>query len=441
MKTVALVTLGCSKNLVDSEVMLGYLREAGFMPVVEPDKADVVVLNTCGFIKPAKEEAAKAIEEIIHLKKETKKARVKVIVAGCYVERYKSLLSKRYPEVDAWLGVGDFNKVVRAAEGREFRRSRSTFLYDHESPRLISTPSGWAYVKISEGCSHECAFCAIPLIKGPYRSRRISSILREARDLAQRGIKEITLISQDTTYFGRDKGMEDGLARLLQELIDIKEIAWVRFLYGYPEEISDALLDVMREEKICSYLDIPFQHSHPGIIRNMKRAMDGKKALRLLEKIRKKLPDVAVRTSLVVGFPGEGRREFGDLKKFVRTAEFDHLGVFVYSSEEGTSSYFLGDPIPEAEKQSRKNEVMEIQAGISFRNNQKYLFRQLDVLVEGTWKENPSNLIGRARFQAPEVDGVIFIDPPPGKRHVSSSIQKVEITAADIYDLRGKLVE
>lgn len=437
MEKVALISFGCAKNLVDSEVMLGYLEKAGYTFVTTPGEADIVIFNTCGFIEPAKQEARGALKEAVAFKKKGKKT----VAVGCYVERYKERLMKKYPEIDVWLGVNDFDKIVQAIEGKPFKKSQHCFLYDHASPRYIQTPPSWTYVKISEGCSHECSFCAIPLIKGPYRSRSVSSILKEIEKLSSRGVKEINLISQDTTYFGRDQGLEDGLSLLLKELLKIQEIEWIRILYGYPEEISDSLLGVMQEERICSYLDIPFQHSNSRIIKKMKRGMDGRRALKFIQKLREKLPGIALRTSLVVGFPGEGMKEFEDLKKFVQEARFDHLGVFTYSKEEGTDCFDFGDPVKESMKKKRRDKIMAIQSEISFENNKKYLNQSLDVLIEGIPKENPDILIGRGRFQAPEVDGMILIDAPGKWEKVVNTIQKVEITGGDVYDLYGKLAK
>jgi len=437
-KTVSLATFGCAKNLVDSEVMLGYLRRAGYALLPNPEKADVIILNTCGFIGPAKEEAVQALKEAAaHKQRDNHKT---IVATGCYVERTGKGLRSEYPEVDVWLGVKDFNNIVQAIEGRSFRRGKETFLCSHKTPRLISTPPSWAYVKISEGCSHECAFCAIPLIKGPYRSRSLSSIVAEARELGRRGIKEINLISQDTTYFGRDKGIYDGLVKLLRRLIDVPGLRWIRFLYGYPEEITDDLLEIMAEKKICSYLDIPFQHADRRILRGMKRSMDGKRSLALIEKIRNRLPGVALRTSLIVGFPGEGRKEFEALKTFVRTARFDHLGVFTYSPEEGTGSFGSGDPVPEKEKTSRQEEIMRIQAGISAEINKKYLKRKIEVLIEHSPRRSGNPSWGRARYQAPEVDGVVYIQENRRMAHGLKPLEKVEIVAADVYDLHGKIV-
>jgi len=437
MKKIALISFGCAKNLVDSEVMLGHMEKAGYSFVTHPEEADILVLNTCGFIEPAKKEARDAIKEAVAFKK--KEEEKKVIAVGCYVERYKNSLEKKFPEIDVWLGVNDFDKIVYAIEGRTFEKSTNSFLYDHTSPRSRQTPPAWSYVKISEGCSHECSFCAIPLIKGPYQSRPISSIFQEVEALSLQGVKEINLISQDTTYFGRDKGMEEGLTLLLRELLKIKNIDWIRILYGYPEEISDAIIEIMQEDKICSYLDIPFQHSDPKILKKMKRAMDGKRALRLMEKLRNSIPDIVIRTSLVVGFPGEGKKEFDHLKRFVQEAQFDYLGVFSYSKEEDTSSFSLGDPIKKSVKNRRRDKIMEIQADISFLKNERYINQQVDALIEGTSKDNPSVLIGRGKFQAPEVDSVILIETPDDWTNVVNTIQKVEITGWDVYDLYGQL--
>lgn len=437
MKKVALISLGCAKNLVDSEVMLGYLEKEGYAIGTKKEEADIIIINTCGFIQPAKKEALDTLKEAIDLKKKEKGK--KIIAAGCYVQRNKETLKKTFPEIDSWMGVNDFDMIVQIVEEKPFESASNCFLYDHASPRLLSTPRTWTYVKISEGCSHQCSFCAIPAIKGPYHSRRISSITQEVTVLVSNGIKEINLVSQDSTYFGRDLGLEDGLTQLLRELFQIQNLDWIRVLYGYPEEISDSLLEIMQEQKICSYLDIPFQHSDQQIIKNMKRGLDGPKALRLIQNIRKKLPDVALRTSLIVGFPGEGKNEFENLKCFVKEARFDHLGVFSYSHEEATDCFPLGNPIQEEVKNRRRDKILEIQTDISYQNNAKYLNCEIDVLIEGHLKQDPSVLVGRGRFQAPEVDGVVFVDSAEKSRDIINIIQKVEITDREVYDLYGTL--
>ncbi|MCJ7580681.1 MAG: 30S ribosomal protein S12 methylthiotransferase RimO, partial [Candidatus Aminicenantes bacterium] len=342
-----------------------------------------------------------------------------------------------YPGVDGWIGVNDFDKIVQVVEGKTHKKAARSFLYDHLSPRFQSTPAGWAYVKISEGCSHSCTFCAIPLIKGPYHSRPISSIVKEVERLTERGVKEINLISQDTTYYARDLNLTDGLSMLLEKLVEIKPINWIRILYGYPEEVTNRLLEVMQEDKICSYLDIPFQHSDPVISKKMRRGMDGDQSLELIHKIRKKLPGVAIRTSLIVGFPGEDQKEFENLERFVQKAKFNHLGIFTYSPEQGTKSFILGDPVESNEKNRRRDRLMYIQTEISYLINGKYLNRSLDVLVEGHLEKDNSVLLGRTQFQAPEVDGIVFIDSQERDENKINSIQKVEINSRDIYDLYG----
>jgi ribosomal protein S12 methylthiotransferase len=437
MKKVALISLGCAKNLVDSEVMLGYLQQNDFTLVTDTQEADAIIVNTCGFIRPARDEADEILAKIISMKKKRKD--IRIIAVGCYVERDAQELKKAFPEVDVWMGVTDFDKIVPAVEGIPFESSTECYLYDHKSPRVVSTPKIWAYLKISEGCSHKCSFCAIPQIKGPYRSRSIFSIKEESLNLVSRGVKEINLISQDSTYYGRDIGHSDGLVSLLRELIDVRGLEWIRILYGYPEEISDPLLEIMAEEKICSYLDIPFQHADPNVIKAMRRGMDGGRALRLIENIRKKLPDISIRTSLIVGFPGEGRKEFSHLKDFIKAAQFDHLGVFIYSPEEGTNCLPLGNPIQDRIKQARLEEIFQIQANISSKNNSKYLGRKIDVLVEGRLQDCPDVFLSRARFQAPEVDGVVLLNTANDTFEVVNSIQKVEITDTDVYVLMGRM--
>jgi ribosomal protein S12 methylthiotransferase len=435
-RKIALVTFGCAKNLVDSEVMAGYLGQAGYRFVETTEAADIVLLNTCGFLRASKDEADEAIRGALALKAADPARRV--VVAGCYTERHRPELEALFPGVDAWIGVQDLDHIVDVVEGRDYRPSGRTFLYSHRSPRAVSTPASWVYVKVSEGCSHRCAFCSIPLIKGEYRSRAPGSIVEEVRAFVARGVREIDLVSQDTTSYGKDEGRPDGLVRLLQKLIDIPELAWVRILYGYPEEITDGLLEILREPKIAAYLDIPFQHSDPVIVRRMRRAMPGRRALKLLDRIRKAVPGVAVRTSLIVGYPGEGRKEFAGLKEFVREARFDHLGVFTYSREEGTPAYDDGDPVADAVKRRRRDAILEIQSGISAEALRAWKGRTADVLIEGPWKEDPKLLIGRTRFQAPEVDGVVFVESAGRTQKDAPAVRKIEITSTGVYDLHGK---
>ncbi len=435
---VSLITFGCAKNLVDSEVMLGLLHRAGYRFVSDSREADIIILNTCGFIQASREEAEEAIGEALQ---EKWRRGARVIVTGCYSERAAKEGRAGPAGVDAWVGVRDYDRIAAIVRGEDIPKRKKTFLYNDASPRIPSTPRGWAYLKVSEGCSHECAFCAIPLIKGPYRSRPLASILREARNLAQRGVREIILISQDTTYYGRDRGLGGGLARLLENMAAVPDLAWIRFLYGYPEEITTRLLEAMAHPKVCRYLDIPFQHADPAVVKSMKRTMPAGRALRMLERVRRLLPGVSVRTSLIVGFPGEGRGEFESLLEFVREARFDHLGVFAYSSENGTPAADLGDPLPLPLKEERRDRVLEVQASISAEKLKAQKGRVLEVNIDGPWERSERLLAGRTRFQAPEVDGLVLIDRPPAWKPEAPRIRQVEITHTDVYDLHGRLAE
>jgi ribosomal protein S12 methylthiotransferase len=437
---IALISYGCAKNLVDSEVMLGTLAADGHSFTADASEADVIVVNTCGFIRPARDEASAAIRDALRWKRTRGPKRV--VIAGCFVEKERDLLAARYPGVDAWLGVKDFDKIAALLRGEDVRPGAATFLYSHDSPRVLSTPRGWAYLKISEGCSHACAFCSIPAIKGPYRSRPVESIVAEARALGKSGVREVNIVSQDTTSYGRDLGLRQGLVRLLDALGGVEEIDWIRLLYGYPDEVGDALLEAMAGSKVCRYLDIPFQHAHPSVLRRMGRGVAGGRALGLLDKIRAALPGVAVRTSVIVGFPGEGRAEFEALLRFVEAARFDHLGVFEYSPEAGTTAAPLGDPVPAAVKRRRKDTLMERQAAISLDANRGRVGSRVPVLFEGFRSGSKTTLVGRAPFQAPEVDGIIEVPARTAAdaAALAGAIRPVEITAADVYDLRGKIV-
>ena len=434
-QTVCLINLGCAKNLVDSEVLLGLLAEAGYIPYPDPAMAEVILINTCGFIQPARSESRKVIREALRHKKRDPNKRIGVL--GCYVEKEKESLKQLFPEIDFWLGVKELEKIVPAIQGQDFSASRYTFLYRENMPRLLSTPPVWAYVKIAEGCSHGCSFCTIPAIKGAYRSRPLVSVINEVKALAEAGVKEINLISQDTTYYGRDRGKRHELATLLEALVKIPGIAWVRWLYGFPEEINESLLKIMTEPKICPYFDLPFQHSSRSVLKLMRRGFDGRQALRLLERIRRYLPDATFRTSLIVGFPGEGKREFQDLVNFVREAEFDHLGVFVYSPEPGTEAYSLGDPIADQEKKRRRHEIMALQAEISRRRLKRFLGRKMEALIDGTTNKTKTIYYGRTKYQAPEVDGGVKIPWPEGKKPPAPGLGWVEIIKTGRYDLRG----
>jgi ribosomal protein S12 methylthiotransferase len=436
-KTIALISLGCAKNLVDSEVMLGALKRAGYALVPEPAAADVVIVNTCGFIGPARDEAEETIGRVLRLKRDDPAK--KIVAAGCYVERDPAALKAKFPGVDAWTGVRSFDEIAAIVAGRPLSGPDRVFLYSDSTPRLVSTPGAWAYIKVSEGCSHRCGFCAIPLIKGPYVSRSAASIVREARALGAQGVREIDLISHDTTWFGRDRGRRGGLVDLLARLARVRDLAWIRFLYGYPGEIDGPLLEVMAGPKFCRYFDIPFQHADAGILKAMRRGLAADRALRLVERIRTKLPGAAIRTSLIVGFPGEGPKEFAALRRYVAAARFDHLGVFVYSPERGTSSFGLAETVRPEEKEDRRREIMDLQAAISHDHNRSRIGQTIDVLVEGPDARASGLWTGRSRFQAPEVDGVVRFGLPPGLAEPPSPIVRVEVVSADPYDLAGRL--
>ncbi len=439
MSNIALVSLGCAKNLVDSEVMLGVLNRAGYGFVGDIGEADVIIINTCGFIGAAREEARSAIRRALKVKKANPE--VRIVVAGCFVERSEDELRSEFPGVDIWTGVADFDRIDEMAEGWQTPRGDRTFLCGDNTPRVISTPPGWAYLKISEGCSHRCAFCAIPSIKGPYRSRPAASVVREARTLASLGVKEIVLVSQDSTWYGRDRKSRSGLAGLLGDLSRIRGLAWIRFLYGYPGEVDDELLEVMNGPKICRYLDIPFQHADAGVVKAMYRGLDGRRSLALIERIRRSLPGAAIRTSLIVGFPGEGRREFEALKGFVREARFEHLGVFEYSREPGTPAFGLGDTVTPEEKADRRREIMELQAGISLDINRSFVGRKVEVLIEDVSDRKGFAFRGRMRTQAPEVDGGIELAVVGrGRARLDSPLVEAEVVSAGEYDLEGRII-
>lgn len=439
MPVISLITLGCAKNLVDSEVVLGTLLKKGYEFTAETEKADLVIINTCGFIAPARAEAEQTISEFIKWKK--RKPGRRLMVIGCYVERFDDYLKIKFPQVDYWAGVKDFDRLSAFIENQQLTARAKTFLLSDRTPRAISTGRNWTYVKISEGCSHQCHFCSIPLIKGPYQSRSMASIAREVRNLVGLGIREINLISHDTTYFGRDRKIKNGLVKLLERLINIKELRWIRVLYGYPEEITDELLEIMNEDKICRYFDLPFQHCSEKVLRLMGRSMDGTRALKLIEKIRNKVPGAVIRTSLIVGYPGEGPKEFAELKNFVKQARFEHLGVFTYSPETGTAAMKLNETVSEPEKERRRQEVMLLQKDISRKFYRSFLGTELEVLLEDVVQVRGKTVgRARARFQAPEVDGLVLVDDLPNFKSQMPDFIRVRIEKSFNYDLRGRMI-
>jgi len=417
---IGLVSLGCAKNLVDSEILLGKLRGAGVEITSNPEEADVIIINTCGFIEPAKLESIETILEFIDSGKE-------VIVMGCLVERYKEEIKKEIPEVKAYFGTESWNKILEYLGLKE----------DRVSFRLLTTPKSYAYLKIAEGCNRLCSFCAIPKIRGKHRSRTIEDIVEEAKRLAQIGIKELCIVSQDTTYYGKDIYREYKLTELLKELEKIEEIRWIRLLYLYPTEVHEALIDYISEsQKVVPYFDIPIQHISDKVLRDMRRGYNGKFVRNLLENIRKKIPNAVFRTSVIVGFPTEEEKDFNQLANFIREGYFHWLGVFTYSHEEDTPAYAFSDQVPQEVKEERKEILMEIQKKITKKKNEEFLNRELEVIVEGYDEEFSFVPKGRAFFQAPEVDGAIYIETEDKLK--PGDVIKVKIYQATDYDLAGR---
>ncbi|MEP6925730.1 MAG: 30S ribosomal protein S12 methylthiotransferase RimO [Pyrinomonadaceae bacterium] len=449
MKKVGFVSLGCPKNLVDSEVMMGQLAAAGYEITHNADEADTVVVNTCGFIESAKAESIEAILEATQLKSAGKATRV--VVAGCLVERYRDDLMRDLPEVDAFIGTNQINEILIAAdETVNFRalpllpigNKTATYIYDYDSPRLRATDSHTAFVKIAEGCDRPCAFCSIPAMRGSFRSRRFGSILKEARDLARQGVKELVLIAQDSSRYGEDLGERDALAHLMRGLCEIDGIEWVRVMYTYPTHVSDAFLDVLRDEpKAVKYLDIPLQHASRNVLKLMRRGGTRESLERLITKVRARVPEIIIRTTFIVGFPGETEGDFEELMAFVRNCEFDNVGVFTYSDEEGTPAFDLPDKVDPKTAKQRRARLMKEQAKISKRKNQAKIGQTVRVLFEGTSQESDLLWQGRTEGQAQEIDGYILInDAPEDFQPEIGAFYNVQITEAHNYDLLGRIV-
>lgn len=423
-KRVNLVSLGCSKNLVDSEVLLRQFQANGLEIIDNSRKADYIIINTCGFINDAKDESIRAILEAIDLKKSGKVK--KVLVMGCLSERYKTELAEEIPEVDAYFGVTDYKGVLKEL-GFDLKKELL-------GERLLTTPKHFAYLKISEGCDNPCSFCAIPLIRGKHQSKPVEQIINEAKYLAARGTKELILIAQDSTYYGLDIYGKRELPKLLKELAKIDGIEWIRLLYAFPAKFPMDVLDVIaEEEKICKYIDIPFQHISDKILKSMQRGISKRRTYELIDIIRKKIPDVAIRTTLIVGYPGETELEFHELETFVKDIEFDRLGVFTYSQEENTSAFDLGDPVPQKEKENRKNHILSIQQEISSRKNQEKIGKRLRVLIDEQIEKN--TYLGRTQWDAPEVDNSVIVNSQ--KFIEPGEFCEVEIDDALEFDLAG----
>ena len=476
---VGFVSLGCPKNLVDSEVMMGLLARAGAELTQRAEDADVIVVNTCSFIESAQQESVNTILEMAAHKTGGKAK--KLVVAGCLVERFRSQILKDIPEVDAVVGTGELEQILaatgvssaaprpssplvviqsrpegdaRAAQGRFSREAWGyesgngaiadlpNYLYDDATPRILATPRHMAYIKIAEGCDHPCTFCIIPQLRGQFRSRRFASVIAEAERLAQSGVREITLIGQDTTCYGEDFGLKDGLALLLEKLAAIEDLRWVRFLYAYPNKITGKLLDtIAQHEKICSYMDVPLQHASATVLKRMKRGGGADVFLRSITKMRRTIPDLTLRTSFIVGFPGETEKEFEELCDFVREAKFDWMGAFGYSDQDGANAYALEKKLSPREIERRRKHLMGIQRQISKKKKKALVGREFDLLLEGESDETELLLEGRTAMHAPEIDGKVFVNDVPEEITAQpGQFYRCQITEAHDYDLVARIV-
>ena len=445
MPKVGFISLGCPKNLVDSEVMMGILARSGYDLTARADEADVLVVNTCSFIEAAQQESVDTILEMAEHKKFGRAQ--KLVVAGCLVERYREEIREQIPEVDAVIGTGEVEQILAALQGelRTDPPAAPAFLYHDATPRVLSTPRHAAYIKIAEGCDHPCSFCIIPQLRGNFRSRRFESVVREAKNLAAAGVREITLIGQDTTSYGEDLGLRDGLAELLARLAQVEELAWVRFLYAYPNRVTQRLLDTLAEyPRLVKYLDMPLQHASRGVLAEMKRGSSGTAFMRLLERIRRAIPDVMLRTSFIVGFPGETDADFRELCDFVRAAEFDWLGVFAYSDVENAASHALGAKIDAEKIAERRDELMKLQRKISARRLRRFAGQRLPAIIEGPSHDEEFIWEARLEGMAPEIDGKLFLtDIQPESDSAPTrpgDMATVEITRSLDYDLIGRVV-
>lgn len=439
--TVSLISLGCAKNLVDSEHMLGILAANGFTLTGEIHEAECVVINTCGFLESAVEEAIETILETARRKEKGKLRRL--VVTGCFVQRYGYKLAKEIPEVDAWLGTGEICRVaeVLGHEGTgplPFFISRPVFLADHHLPKVQATPFYTAYLKIAEGCSHRCTYCIIPKLRGPFRSRQLTSLVREAEEMAGRGVKEINLIAQDTSLYGKDLYGRPRLTELLEKLAYINGIKWIRLLYLHPKRVSESLLDLMdAEEAICPYVDIPLQHVNKDLLTAMGRDPHGETPGELIDRIRDRKRRISIRTTLMVGFPGETEEMFEELCHFVEAAELEHVGLFAFSPEPGTAAARLKPLVNRRTVEKRIEKMMSIQGEISKRINRRKVGQVFPVLIEGPSPETDLLLAGRTATMAPDVDTKVLINDGDG---IIGDIMPVRITEAHTYDLVGKIV-
>ena len=441
---ISIVSLGCARNLVDSEVMAGLLQQDQYTMVERPADADVVIVNTCGFIGAAKEESIDTIIEIGRLKE---KGRLKkLVVAGCLSQRYPEELSLELPEVDLFIGTGEVPRVAEILREHEANSTRRqyvgvpSYIYDHATPRLRSTPAYTAFVKVSEGCDHKCAFCIIPQLRGPHRSRSIESVVTETSALASEGVKEINLIAQDLTAYGRDRKDGTTLYGLLSEMAQVPNLVWIRLLYAYPNFLDKPLLDLISDsEKICKYIDIPFQHISRSLLQRMRRGKSGSAVREAVQKLRDAIPGLTLRTSMIVGFPGETEADLEELLDFVEQTQFDRLGVFKYSEEEGTAAATLSGKVSEEEKEERWQKLMEVQAKISRKKNEALIGSIQRVMIDGTDSDS-GKIVGRTQAHALEVDGIVYVGGAKLNENPPQSGEMIDVRIADAldYDLIGE---
>lgn len=437
---VGFISLGCSKNLVDTEIVIGIFKNKNYHIVNNPKQADVIVINTCGFIESAKEEAINTILEMAEYKKQKCKV---LIVMGCLVERYKEELEKAIPEVDLFIKFSEYDeinsKIDKVLENKEDSKKQDYNRLENYLDRVITTGNKTAYLRIAEGCSNRCTYCAIPYIRGPFVSRKMEDILEEAKHLADKGYEEIIVIAQDTTKYGIDLYGKPKLTELLKKISQIEKVKWIRFLYAYPETITDELIQLVKEnEKICHYFDIPLQHISNPVLKRMNRKSNEESIKRLIEKIKKEIPDVVLRTSLIVGFPGETKEDFQKLYDFVQTTKFDKLGVFMYSKEEGTPAERLPNQIYGNTKKARYNRIMSIQQEISRQNLEKRIGQEYEVLVENMTFDK-KYWVGRSKMDVPEMDGVVYIENTNNEDLINQFV-KCKIIGVREYDLIAKIV-
>jgi ribosomal protein S12 methylthiotransferase len=448
-----MVSLGCPKNLVDSEVMLGLAQQQGHELTRDAASAEVLIVNTCSFIDKAKKESIETILEMAEHKKSG--ACKRLIVTGCMAERYRDELRAEIPEIDAVLGTGEVPEIaaaigspanliqiVRANGSPTGSRELPTYIYDAETPRLLATPRHYAYVKIAEGCDYKCAFCIIPKLRGNYRSRSHDSIVREAENLAARGVKELLLISQDTTFYGIDRNERGALARLLRALNRVDGLEWVRMLYLYPTTITDDVLEAMADsEKVCKYVDLPLQHASDAVLKRMKRPGTRASYEKLLQRIRERVPGVSLRTTFIVGFPGETENDYAELEGFVQAVGFDHVGVFTYSHEEGTSAHGLADDVPAKTKESRRNRLMKLQQRIVRGTQKARVGQRARMLVDGPAAEHELVLRARLEGQAPDIDPLVYLTECDPAEYSTGQFIEAEIVGSRGYDLLARPLE